>query len=86
MTLFMAGILAASLTGCGKDGAEPQSAESSAAQTTAGSESQAAGDKTTITFINGFTGGDGPFMTKIVDAFNESQDQYYIEQLQDADH
>lgn len=86
MSLFMAGVLAASLTGCSGDSAEPQPAESSAAQTTAGPESQAAGDKTTITFINGFTGGDGPFMTKIVDAFNESQDQYYIEQLQDADH
>lgn len=42
--------------------------------------------KTKIAFINGFTGGDGSFMTKIVDGFNASQDEYYIEQLQDADH
>ena len=51
-----------------------------------------AGEQTTtdgkikITFINGFTGGDGPFMSKIVDGFNASQDLYEIEQLQDADH
>ena len=42
--------------------------------------------KTVISFINGFTGADGPFMTKIVDGFNKSQDKYVIEQLQTADH
>lgn len=30
-------------------------------------ESSGKSDKTTITFINGFTGGDGEYMTKIVD-------------------
>ena len=44
------------------------------------------GEVTTIRFINGFTGGDGPFMDKIVDGFNESQDKYYIEQVQDSDY
>ena len=42
--------------------------------------------KTVISFINGFTGADGPFMTKIVDGFNNSQDKYVVEQLQTADH
>lgn len=43
-------------------------------------------DKVKISFINGFTGGDGPYMSKIVDGFNASQDLYQIEQLQTADH
>lgn len=50
------------------------------------SNDSADSSKTTISFINGFTGGDGAYMTKIVDAFNESQDKYYVEQLQDSDH
>ncbi len=94
-SLVLAGVLAASLAGC-SGGQETET--SAQAQTEAGSEAASetqadqqestadAGDRLTITFINGFTGGDGPFMTKIVDAFNESQDKYYIEQLQDADH
>ncbi len=95
ISLVMAGILALSLAGCG-GGTNSQTTEAAQGQTTAAESSEAAespesgestaGDRVTITFINGFTGGDGPFMTKIVDAFNESQDQYYIEQLQDADH
>lgn len=75
--------------GCGA-----QSEGSSAAGSSSGAQSEAStsaqeetpGDRTVITFINGFTGGDGPFMTKIVDGFNQSQDKYFIEQLQDADH
>ena len=93
-SLALAGILAASLAGC-SGGQQAETSAQASEQTEAASETQAAqegttaadaGDRLTITFINGFTGGDGPFMTKIVDAFNESQDKYYIEQLQDADH
>jgi len=43
-------------------------------------------DKVTIRFINGFTGGDGQYMRKITDAFNNSQDQFYVEELQESEH
>lgn len=76
VALVLAGAMALSLTACGG---------SSAPETEAAAQ-EAAGERTKITFINGFTGGDGPFMSKIVDGFNESQDQYFVEQLQDADH
>ncbi|MCT4781638.1 MULTISPECIES: ABC transporter substrate-binding protein [Exiguobacterium] len=42
--------------------------------------------KTEIKFINGFTGGDGDYMTKIVNDFNESQDEYTIVQSQEKEH
>ena len=71
--LFLTAVAAFSLAACGGNSTLPDSSES-------------VEEKTTIRFINGFTGGDGPFMTKIVDGFNQSQDKYFIEQLQDADH
>jgi ABC-type glycerol-3-phosphate transport system substrate-binding protein len=81
---FMQAVGVAAATGmlsaCGNSAAA--STASSAASSTA---STASGEKTTISFINGFTGGDGPFMTKIVKAFNDSQSQYYVDELQDAD-
>lgn len=86
----MAGILALSLTACGGGTQTAQPAKTKAAsegtEAQSGGNPQAAGEKTKITFINGFTGGDGPYMSKIVDGFNESQDKYFIEQLQDSDH
>ena len=94
ISLVMAGAMAVSLAGCGggntetvagTDGGNEGTVSESQEESKSSQEANAK-DKTTITFINGFTGGDGPFMTKIVDAFNQSQDQYYIEQLQDADH
>lgn len=42
--------------------------------------------KTQIKFINGFTGGDGAFMTKIVQDFNASQDEFEVVQSQEKDH
>ncbi|MCM3717737.1 hypothetical protein [Fictibacillus phosphorivorans] len=42
--------------------------------------------KIKISFINGFTGGDGAYMKKITDAFNESQDKYVVTELQEKDH
>lgn len=97
VALLTAGVMALSLAGCGggsKDGGTTAAAGggTSAPAKAEGTEEEAAGPsagaegKTKITFINGFTGGDGPFMSKIVDGFNASQDQYFIEQLQDADH
>lgn len=39
-----------------------------------------------LTYINGFTGGDGAYMKKITSEFNESQDKYEVEEIQDKDH
>lgn len=51
-----------------------------------GSQTVNAQDKVEINFINGFTGGDGAFMKAIVDGFNESQDQYVVNEVQEVDH
>ncbi|MBT2757262.1 extracellular solute-binding protein [Mesobacillus foraminis] len=42
--------------------------------------------KIQISFINGFTGGDGAYMKKITDGFNASQDKYEIVESQEKDH
>ena len=92
VALLLAGVMALSLTACGGGGSN--GTNTTAAPAAGGDQSQASGGgssagaegKTKITFINGFTGGDGPYMSKIVDGFNASQDQYFIEQLQDSDH
>jgi ABC-type glycerol-3-phosphate transport system substrate-binding protein len=42
--------------------------------------------KIKISFINGFTGGDGAYMKKITKAFNASQDKYVVTELQEKDH
>ncbi|WP_329468462.1 hypothetical protein [Exiguobacterium sp. 9-2] len=42
--------------------------------------------KIEIKFINGFTGGDGQYMTKIVKGFNASQKKYKLVQSQEKDH
>jgi ABC-type glycerol-3-phosphate transport system substrate-binding protein len=42
--------------------------------------------KIKISFINGFTGGDGAYMKKITEAFNASQDKYVVTELQEKDH
>ncbi|WKA53109.1 extracellular solute-binding protein [Planococcus shixiaomingii] len=51
-----------------------------------GSSGQTADGKIVIKYINGFTGGDGDFMKKITDGFNESQDKYVVEESQEKDH
>ena len=91
LALVLSGMMALSLAGCGgSPGADTAAADpaktTAAAEAKADTAAAAEGDRVNITFINGFTGGDGPFMSKIVDGFNESQDQYFIEQLQDSDH
>ena len=85
VALLLAGVMALSLTACGGGGSN--GTNTTAAPAAGGDQSQASGGgssagaegKTKITFINGFTGGDGPYMSKIVDGFNASQDQYFIE-------
>lgn len=39
-----------------------------------------------ISFINGFTGGDGAYMKEITNGFNESQDKYRIVESQEKEH
>lgn len=73
-------VLTMALSGCSN------AASSTTGGATSAGATATAGDKVTISFVNGFTGGDGPYMTKIVDGFNQSQDKYFIEQLQTDDH
>lgn len=79
------------LTGCGKSDSKTDSSETSNSEVnnseTNSSETVASdGEKIQISFLNGFTGGDGEFMRKITDGFNESQDKYEIIESQDKDH
>lgn len=39
-----------------------------------------------ISFINGFTGGDGAYMKKITDGFNDSQEKYRVVESQEKEH
>lgn len=77
-------LAAALLTGCGSTAASQ--ATSTPAASATGSTAASAGDRTTITFLNGFTGGDGSYMRKITDGFNASQDKYFIQELQEKEH
>lgn len=49
-------------------------------------EKDSGSGKVKITFINGFTGGDGAYMKKITEAFNSSQDKYEVTESQEKDH
>ena len=86
------------LTGCqGGTSSSAQSsssgeAASSAAPATSSASSAAPagssannGQKVKISFIDGFTGGDGTYMKKIIDGFNASQNKYEIDELTSAD-
>lgn len=86
LALLLTAALTISMAACGTK--EPATTDNNVqeSENTADNKTENNGDKTVIRFINGFTGGDGAFMTKIVDGFNESQDKYFVEQLQDADH
>lgn len=94
MTAMVMGVCA----GCGGNsgegtGVQPQQEEQKAENTKDEStkeentkEESQGEDKVQITFLNGFTGGDGDFMRKITDGFNASQDQYEILESQEKDH
>lgn len=87
--LLATAMMATTLTACGGSSSQ-QAAAPAETKTEAKAEAAApaasSGEKVTIKFVNGFTGGDGEFMTKIVDGFNESQDQYFVDQLITDDH
>lgn len=96
LALLLSGIMVLSLAACGGGGSQGGTSgggaseggntpDTVAAEDNGGGSASAEG-KIQINFINSFTGGDGPFMSKIVDGFNESQDKYFVYQLQDADH
>ena len=76
------------LAGCGgSSGAAGTTTDAADATTDAAGETAAAsGEKVTITYLNGFTGGDGDFMRKITDGFNASQDKYEVIESQEKDH
>ncbi|NRQ30281.1 ABC transporter substrate-binding protein [Nonomuraea sp. NN258] len=57
------------LAGCGGGGGPRQSAAPTGAQATAAPTSYT-GPAVSLAFWNGFTGGDGPFMKKLVEQFN----------------
>lgn len=73
-------MISAMLTGCGKGAGGTQ--ESPAVPAAPAAD----GSKVEISFINGFTGGDGGYMKKITEGFNASQDKYHIVESQEKDH
>lgn len=73
------------LTACGSK-SEPTPAPEASKQPAQSEQAQGNTGKTQITFLNGFTGGDGGYMRKITDGFNQSQDQYEIVESQEKDH
>ena len=82
-------VLSLVLAGCangGNGGNESGSNESGANQGGAAGSTEGSGEKIEITFINGFTGGDGGYMKKITDGFNRSQDKYVVKEMQEKDH
>lgn len=81
---LMATIFAGCSGGGGESAVSSEGTNSSTASTA--SSSTASGEKVNISFVNGFTGGDGAYMKKIVEGFNNSQDAYFIEELQTDDH
>lgn len=83
------------LTGCGAKGSEAPKNENTDANAKPEAEEQAEGTdldapsaagKIQISFLNGFTGGDGAYMRKITDGFNASQEKYQIVEHQEKDH
>ncbi|CAH0120496.1 Cyclodextrin-binding protein [Paenibacillus sp. CECT 9249] len=72
--LLMLAVVALVAAGCG--GKDAGSGNGSAPDTNAGSGG--GGGTTQILFWSPFSGSDGPFMKKIVDQYNASQDQYKV--------
>lgn len=79
-------MLMATFAACGASPSTSPNTAQTVAPSGAAQSTPAPAEKVKISFINGFTGGDGPFMSKIVDGFNASQSLYEVEQLQTADH
>ncbi len=81
--ILAAAMVMGTIAGCGGK----EETDTAAQQGTEDSQDESqGGDKVQITFLNGFTGGDGDYMRKITDGFNASQDQYEIVESQEKDH
>lgn len=74
--LLMLAIIALVAAGCG--GKDAGGGDGSAPGANAGSGGGGGGGTTQILFWSPFSGSDGPFMKKIVDQYNASQDQYKV--------
>ena len=81
MALGMAGIMAAAtiLTGCsgssGAGGAAGTNEKTAGAEKTAAAEKAGNGEKTVITFWNGFTGSDRETLEALVQKYNDTNDK-----------
>ena len=74
------------LTGCGNNTATEDESETIKTDASEEVTQEVESDRIKITFLNGFTGGDGDFMRKITDGFNASQSKYEIVESQEKDH
>lgn len=72
VAVMLSAAMVTGLAACGSSGGE--------------SGSDGSTGKIQISFLNGFTGGDGDFMKRITDGFNSSQDKYEIVESQEKDH
>jgi multiple sugar transport system substrate-binding protein len=70
--LVATGVAGLGIAGCGSTAITPATGPELAGEYT--------GPPVTISFWNGFTGGDGPAMRRLVAAFNDSQDRIVVEQ------
>ena len=70
--LVATGVAGLAVSGCGSTAIEPGTGPALTGGYT--------GPPVTISFWNGFTGGDGPAMRRLVTAFNESQDRIVVAQ------
>jgi len=85
--LILSVVLAVSaLAGCGNNKTTADENETDKTETSKTVSQAAESDKIKITFLNGFTGGDGEFMRKITDGFNASQSKYEVVESQEKDH
>lgn len=77
-TLLSSAVL---LTACGNGAGDTSSNDNDSEEIP-----EEAADATVIRFLNGFTGGDGAFMKEIVDNFNDSQDEFFVNESQEPEH
>lgn len=76
--LLMVMMLAMVVTACGGNNAKNNSANAGNSGKETQGEGSGAGKKTELLFWSPFSGSDGPFMKKIVDKYNSSQDKYKV--------
>lgn len=76
VSVLLAALMLTSVTACGQSGGGSSSAPAAQSESAAAPESTAAGgEKTVITFWNGFTGPDRPVLEQLVQKYNETNDK-----------